>query len=68
MSRNSFGEIVSGIFALFVFILVGGVLAQGFSEQANIIGPIFGLFGILVGIIFIAIIVKFIKSLWEDFL
>jgi len=60
--RNEFAEAVSAIFAIIVFFIIGGVLFQSLEEQANVFGNLAGLFGILMAIVFFAVIVKLIKS------
>ena len=65
--RNEFAEAVSAIFAIIVFFIIGGVLFQSLGEQAQIFGNLAGLFGILMALIFIAVIIRLFKSIIDQF-
>lgn len=68
MSRgNDFPEIISAIFAIIVFILIGGVLIQSLGTMTSVIGNFGGLLSLFMIIVFILIIIKLVKSIFDMF-
>lgn len=64
---NVFAETISAIFAIFIFIVIGGVLVQSLGQQTQIFGDLTFIFVILLLLIFMAIIFKLVKSIIDIF-
>lgn len=65
--RNDFAEAVSALFAIVIFIMIGGVLLQSIGNLSSALGSLTWILILAMTIIFIAVILKLFQVIKNIF-